>query len=692
MSLSNNLTLVLPYADAARRWRVWALSEQGINFRRDYFRAQRCTMAFAALELRTYLSKSDPDLNIAVAGKAPRSGRFIEMRVAPGLDDDGFSMVPQGDGMIVDGHGRKGLLNGVYELLHRRGWRWLEPGPYGESAPPPGRDYWPRSAFTVIPSFQYRGMDAFCESQDSNHMLLWMARNRLNFYFRKCVSGKLADKLGMFSRKGGHILQRMLAPERCLPDGKTIWDAHPEWYGVDERGERSKKRIQLCVSQRPLLEFIGKELLRLLAKELENVDIIDMWGFDSWGKQCACKGCAALGNGADRNLFMLSFLRRCLDRARARGRLNRRVWLNIAAYEGTATLEAPSRPVPENLSRAGDMVIYYPIRRCYRHNLQDRQCGVNDRYRVELAAWGKRASGMVVWAGEYYNVSNFSNLPLLFTSLLPADMRFYYACGARGATYMHLPYVNWAMRALTQLQHARHAWNIDACSQDVVDDYLSRKYELYAAEMRQVYRLIEKGSGNISSWVSCTGCLSSRLKGWDGRTPDREIQPLHFDSDAVAIKACRRDCAYWREALRRIEKLLARERARNVDNIPPDPYYKPVNPQEADALRYYDALEYRLSEDCRLMVYGVDTLSLLLKMYEYYRALYLLDVPAADRKWREVERVSAKMAAYWAPITYEHPGVGLVTMDALSRTMLRKCVTRCRGARRAGRRRAGLLR
>lgn len=681
----NKLTLVLPCNGAVKFWKVWALAEKEINFRQDHLEAQRCTMSFAALELETFLCKADPGLTITISEQVPGSGRFIELRILPAEKDDGFKLIPQGAGIVVAGHGRKGLLNGAYELLHRRGWRWLEPGPYGEVAPRSKTFNWPDLEVEVIPSFHYRGMDAFRESQDSIYMLLWMARNRLNFWFRKKATAELSDKLGMFSRQGGHLLQRMLSPERCLSNGKKLWDAHPEWYGFSEDGKQRPEKpgkIQLCLSQPSLLVFIGSELLHLLKTDMDGVDIVDVWGFDSWAETCSCEKCVALGNGSDQNLFMLSVVRDYLDQSYSEGKLDRRVLINMAAYESTVTLDAPSRPVPKNLRQAGDMVIYYPIKRCYRHHLQDNSCAINTRYRETLQGWGKCVSGMSLWEGEYYNVSKFVDLPLLFTRLLPSDMRFYYASGARGATYMHFPFVNWAMRALTQIQHAQYAWDINADDQAMLDDYFSHKYEQYADEMQQVYRLIEHGSKDISSWQSYTpGCLVSKLGAWDGSLPSEELKPFHFQSDTEAIAACRYSMACWQEASDRIDLLLERERVRNVSLIPADPYHKPADQRERNAILYYDVLEHRLGENRRLLGYGIDTMKLFLAMLEYYHALYVHDLLMAEKKWREVEHVAATMATYYAPISYELPGSGLVSVDALSRIQLHKCITRCRGVR-----------
>lgn len=112
----------------------------------------------------------------------------------------------------------------------------------------------------------------------------------------------------MLSRKGGNLLQNLLKPDRYLPSGRTIWEGHPEWYGGPEEGVRQQAtacQVQLCVSQSSLLEFLGGGTVDLLNGTYSDIDIVDVWGSDTWRATCACAICKAAGNGADQNLIGL---------------------------------------------------------------------------------------------------------------------------------------------------------------------------------------------------------------------------------------------------------------------------------------------------------------------------------------------------------------------------------------------------
>ena len=127
----------------------------------------------------------------------------------------------------------------------------------------------------------------------------------------------------------------------------------------------------------------------------------------------SCEECRKLGNGADRTLHFLSHIRKRINEATERGELKKRVRLSFDAYEGTDTLEAPENKVPQNLIDAGDYPLYCPILRCYHHNIDDSACDKNTVYDRTLRAWEK--TGMKIAMNEYYNVSKYEDLPLLFT-------------------------------------------------------------------------------------------------------------------------------------------------------------------------------------------------------------------------------------------------------------------------------------
>ena len=597
-----NLTIVLPYPNASRLWKIWSEAENEIDFRKKQFEANRCTASYAAAELQIFLRKSLSNLKFIVSETIPETGPYIELEIK---DDDfrgKFELKSSGEGIKVIGYGRNGLLNGCYELLRIQGWRWLEPGVYGESAPlKPSLEFLKISG-KYAPSFQHRMIDQYRESDDSIELLKWFSRNRINIVFRKPATGKFADKLGMLSRKGGHLLQRIMTPDTPMEDGRTLWEAHPEWFGLPAEGGRRKEtatRVQLCLSNESMIAWLSERICRILQTEMKEVDILDLWGFDTWGKTCACPGCANLGNGSDQNLYLLSRIQDYLQK-----HLDRPVMLNTLSYEGTATMDPPTKPVPRNLIDSGCMVIFYPIRRCYRHELADRSCELNQIYDDSMSGWHKCADGLTLWAGEYYNVSYYEDLPLVFGKLIPTEMRYYLKQGCTGASYMHNLSPNWGVRSLTQLLHTQYAWDIHTDEEAYLREYFQRKYDIHAEKMRKAYRKLEAAFKDVTllrNWSSRFHSAKEMFSAFDGTPPEMDFILPHYPDAGTSLAAVRKAVRDAEQALKVMKECLTKEQSRNWRILPrPEDFGPIITPLDLERIRYFDQYEYRISEDIDL--------------------------------------------------------------------------------------------
>jgi len=104
-----------------------------------------------------------------------------------------------------------------------------------------------------------------------------------------------------------------------------------------------------------------------------------------------------------------------------------------------------------------------------------------------------------------------------------------------------------------------------------------------------------------------------------------------------------------------------------------------VTPLGLEKLRYYDKMEYRIGEDLRGALYGAEMLRLEYVLLNYHNALRL--GRSGSREWLAVEKTAARLNEWLVPATYENPGPGVQIKDGLSRSQLRMCITRCRGAR-----------
>lgn len=672
------IVIVLKYPQVERYWRNWAVEENDIDFRHEPEKADRCTACYAASELKYFLCKAMKDIEFSVSGSRPQEGYFIELVISGNDHSGSFELKPANNGIVVTGSGRNGLLNGCYELLRIQGWRWLEPGIFGESAPAEPDFGFLKAQGKFVPSFKHRMIDQYRDSDDSVELLKWFSRNRINVVFRKPATGKFADKLGMLSRTGGHLLMKVLDPDALMADGRTVWEAHPEWYGLPADGKRVRERAlktQLCLSNREMVNWLSAEICRILQSSMKDIDILDLWGLDGGGRTCSCKGCRGQGNGSDQNLKLLSEVQYYLQK-----HLDRPVILNTVSYDNSDTMVAPTLPVPQNLIDTGCLVIFYPIHRCYRHQLGDHECRMNRIYDEAITGWHRNAPGLDLWAGEYYNVSRFEDMPLVFGKMIPAEMRYYHANGCTGATYMHNFSPNWGIRALTQLLHTQFAWQVDTCEEAFIDEYFSRKYGAYSAAMKKVYRHWELAGKDIALWRNWEESLLTDLDNMEGDVPQNEIVTAHFDTEEKTISALREVVRHADLAVAGLRKVLAEEQQRNWQDLPALKDLPPlVVPTDLEEIRYYNKMEYRLGEDLRGMLYGAEIFRLEYNLLKYHNALRL--GKNGGREWQQVEQSASKLNEMLVPVTYDKPAPGMGIQDGLTRSQLRMCVTRCRGYR-----------
>ena len=691
------VSIFLPYENVEQT-PLFAVAERSVDWHSDPASAERCTIAFAAVELASHLkitgvsdvsfstdrSSQDFDVTESDARNSSEVDMYLRMRT----DDrpsGSFTITPVTSGLVITGSDRVGVLYGAYEFLRLQGWSWLEPGPEGEYAPSTVSSLvLPETEFSEAPAFPlWRGFDFSFMSKESEEFLLWMARNRLNLAGYRAASGEFGRKLGMRYKNGGHIFEKILDPANTTESGKAFWDAHYDWYGTPGNGEKvieGALRTQFCVSQPELLDYLGDELVKRIVSEWYEADLVAVWGFDTWGSCCTCDSCKALGNDSDQYLHLLSHLRGVIDRAVRNGRIRKSVRMAGCGYEGTSTLVGPENEIPANLRVAGDAIIYYPIDRSYAATLLDEGEVRNQPYASALRSWVERDDALPVIVGEYYNVSKFEDLPALFSECIRGDLSDYHQLGIQGMTYMHVPMINWAVRAQTQVLYAYSCWDGEEFDPQIDKAYFETRYGPFSDRIKQAYRDIETGFARISEWRAWHQSILDFLQKWDGRRPDRPMRlPSCFANPDEAIASGRHTVRFLRRAFDEI--VACQEEERDGHFRDGGDVERAENPIEA--IKQRTTLEYErvLGEDKRLLRYGIDTMEAMTEVIAYYEGFHLSDERSADNAWNALLGCVDRLDSYWVPISYEHPGPGLKSLDGYARSQLGGVVNRCRAAR-----------
>jgi len=509
-----------------------------------------CTRCFAAVELQRYLRRMTgrpDDFRVVGADDAP-PGDWILVGMPPSnapasklagpapsdLGPEGHVIrTSRADGRrvhVLAGGDRVGTLYAAYDLLHRAGCRWFAPGALHEEVP--RIEALPDVNVKSRPSFLTRGFHAW-ENRGDEAFLLWMARNRLNYWCVEQTGHPRMRKLGIRMSCGAHDAQKhFLDPDGAYPynharfDGDdkrpddpypvspdfrgdadkngtlSRFEAHPEWFamvsGRRVPGIRGEFGTNYCTSDpHATAEFMKAYVRALIDGLYRDADVVRFWTLDG-GKWCQCPACKALGTPTDRNLLLVHALDREIKAARAAGKLHRPILIRFLAYADV--LDPPTRPLPDRFDYGTCMATFFPIARSYAFAFADPRSARNARYVAQLRGWAadptRHYRGRIC-IGEYYNVSGFKCLPACFMHTMATDIGTYHRAGARYFHYMHCTTAEMGNKALTNYQMARQLWDVATDCEALWTDYFARRYGPAAETMRGFYLLLEKMLSNV---------------------------------------------------------------------------------------------------------------------------------------------------------------------------------------------------
>ena len=631
-----------------------------------------CTQCFAAVELQHHLRQATgrgDDFALADDGNPPSAGDWIVLGSgetnaaaralpAPAGEKPLARLGPQGyrirtlrvggrQVIHLAGAGRVGVLYAVYDLLDHLGFRWFAPGEAHRVLPK--LDALAPCNVTASPSFLTRGFHAW-ENRGDKKFLLWMARNRLNYWCVEQADHGLMRKLGIRMSCGAHDAQaRFLNPSAEYPydhrrfagddkrhrptdpypvgegyrgdenaDGKlSTFEAHPEWFPLrggkriaDVRGDGG---TNYCTSNPHATDEFMKNYLRaLIDGPYRDADVVRFWMLDV-GRWCQCPACKALGTPTDRNLLLVHRLDREIKKARREGRIHRPLTIRFLAYADL--LSPPGRALPKGFDYTTCSATFFPIGRSYAFDFLDPQSRHNAVYHRQLAGWVTQARRHYrgrLCLGEYYNVSGFKCLPVCFAHTMAKDIPAYYRLGARHFHYMHCTTDNMGNKALTNYQMARQLWDVETDCEALWSDYFSRRYGPAAKTMRAFYDSLEKMLSNVRELKYG---LARRLdRGSAKLFPTPELRYERKPGEACNGPTFLEIVAHGRSCRRLIDRALA-------STLPAQ-------------------IRARIAEDERLFAYGQRTIAYYHGCIEAWRALRDGQNADARRHLAEAERLA----------------------------------------------------
>lgn len=665
------ITILLPYSESTKYYKKWAHEEETINFDNP-FEAKRCTLCFAAEELSVYLNNIGHEAEVS-----DEAGEFNIIIDSEETENEEFDISMDGKNLYLKGCGRAGALYAVYELLEAQGVRWYAPK----------LEYVPsNTGELIIPDLKHyrydltkgRGFHSEGVQKESLSLELWMARNRMNRHACYPNIKNFQKKLCINCSAGGHIFEAILNPDNIEEDGRYYIDAHKDWYGKYADKETTSENallIQPCFSNTELLDRMADLVIEKAKNKWANENVLELAGFDTWGKTCNCEKCQQIGNGSDKTLRFISHVRKRVDEATKKGELKRKIYLSFDAYEGTNTIEPPLNPVPDNLIKAGDYAMFAPILRCYQHDFDDTSCYRNSPYKKHLEGW--IATGLAIGINEYYDVSKFEDLPLVFIKKIYNDIRYYINSGVDNLVYMHVPMVEWGVCTTTQYLLANITRDKNCDYYKLLKEYYSNVFGDYASEAEEAYSKIEKAMELAASW-RCWGdeSILCRLTWeWDGKIPEKPLyQDPHFNGKATE---------YGYETIKLLEEALDIMRNIKENEINSLPDYKfgeniqALNPVEQSKIKSQTMLLDKLNEDIRGILYGIDMQSIITLFVDYHEKLYEGDLKAARELLLKIKTLGNKMSEDTNGVCFAGTIADFEVRDVLKRSQLKELYYKC---------------
>lgn len=220
--------------------------------------------------------------------------------------------------------------------------------------------------------------------------------------------------------KGLNIEYEMHAARYFLP--KTEFENHPEWFRMDEKGERNPD-LNFCVSNEEALDFVVKRAAEAAKKLYRSTHRYFFWLDDAHDAFCHCPECQKY-SASDQQMLIMN---RMLAELR---KDDPEATLAYLAYYSTLT--PPTKVKPDE----GIFLEYAPIDRDHHKPMSDATSEKNHSQNKDiealLAVFGKKDAKVLDYWFDNSLFSEWKKPPKPFTPDVPvihADFDYYRALG-----------------------------------------------------------------------------------------------------------------------------------------------------------------------------------------------------------------------------------------------------------------------
>lgn len=462
---------------------------------------------FAAQELKRFLFEiskvnfeiSDKILQKSIVVSSLNSlPIFSKLMQIPVLSDEAYSIFEQGETIYLVGINPRATLFAVYDFLNQLGCQWVTPdfeffGGSNRMIPKKiDLEFVYDGKKTETPVFKYRKL--YIEEgkthtlQNLKQLIDWMPKLRYNTLVIPIDyqgSGKIKwdswreeltpelRKRGIVIEVGGHGYQNFM--NASLIDGK-LFEEHPEWFGMDNSGERSKNaRMVICTSNTDAVAYMFQNILTYLRSHPE-IDIFDFWPPDSefW---CQCESCKTLGTESDRHAMLVNQITGILHQKMPN------VVLECLAY---SRYIEPTQNVTLN-----DKVLldFCPINQCFEYQIYEDGAVQNKAYKDDLIKWTK-AFGGDISIYSYFRKYAWHSLPNIIPHFMQNELNYYQSIGVKGISVYSEP-GDWFTYGVNHFVFSNLTWNPKINVDTLVEAYSNQIFHKAAPVAIFVYNELE---------------------------------------------------------------------------------------------------------------------------------------------------------------------------------------------------------
>ncbi|MHB9033744.1 MAG: DUF4838 domain-containing protein [Anaerolineae bacterium] len=401
----------------------------------------------------------------------PASGTAIILEQSANLGEEEFTLVTEGNKLVISGGGKRGVLYGCYALLEDvLGVRWFTQR----------ITHTPKQQTITIgplnlhdkPDFEYRE-PFYTEAFEKN----WAARNRTNGHHQlldESVGGNVS-----YGRYFVHTFNALVSPE-------IYFDEHPEYFSLIN-GKRMKGEYQLCLTNPDVLR-IAIDSVRSWIKATPDATIMSVSQNDVYFN-CQCENCRAVEEEEGAPIGpVLRFVNAVAD---AIAPDYPHILIDTLAYQWTEATPKFVRPRPNVRIRLA------PIFACFSHPMDG--CEANKEALHNLESWGAITNQLYVW---HYS-TNFAHYLQPFPNLdeVIGDIPLFKKNGTVGLFYEG-GYAPGGMCAQSELEAylmAKLMWHTGRPAEPIIEEFLQGVYGAAAPYIKEWLDLIH-GAMRKKNW------------------------------------------------------------------------------------------------------------------------------------------------------------------------------------------------